>query len=96
MKLGDPIKILWHDGVGVSLYAKGLGRGRFQWPTASGGAVSIGAAQLGYLLEGIYWRNGKKDPRGFSQPVLQPGYTFNLPPDCPNRRDQLSQRVPKL
>ena len=52
---GDLIKILWHDGVGISLYAKRLERGRFQWPTTSGGAVSIGAAQLGYLLEGIDW-----------------------------------------
>ena len=53
----DLIKILWHDGVGISLYAKRLERGRFQWPVTSGGAVSIGAAQLGYLLEGIDWRN---------------------------------------
>ena len=54
---GDLLKILWHDGVGISLYAKRLERGRFQWPATSGGAVSIGAAQLGYLLEGIDWRN---------------------------------------
>lgn len=57
MKSGDLIKILWHDGVGTSLYAKRLERGRFQWPVTSRGAVSIGAAQLGYLLEGIDWRN---------------------------------------
>ena len=44
-------------GLGSSLYAKRLERGRFQWPVTSGGAVSIGAAQLGYLLEGIDWRN---------------------------------------
>ena len=49
---GDLVKILWSDGVGTSLYAKRLERGRFQWPVTSGGAVSIGAAQLGYLLEG--------------------------------------------
>ena len=54
---GDLVKILWSDGVGISLYAKRLERGRFQWPATSGGAVSIGAAQLGYLLEGIDWRN---------------------------------------
>ena len=54
---GDLVKCLWHDGVGISLYAKRLERGRFQWPTTSGGAVSISAAQLGYLLEGIDWRN---------------------------------------
>ena len=49
---GELVKILWHDGVGISLYAKRPERGRFQWPVTSGGAVSIGAAQLGYLLEG--------------------------------------------
>ena len=54
---GDLVKILWSDGVGTSLYAKRLERGRFQWPVTSGGAVSIGAAQLGHLLEGIDWRN---------------------------------------
>ena len=54
---GDLVKILWSDGVGTSLYAKRLERGRFQWPVTSGGAVSISAAQLGYLLEGIDWRN---------------------------------------
>ena len=54
---GDLVKILWHDGIGISLYAKRLERGRFQWPVTSGGAVSISAAQLGYLLEGIDWRN---------------------------------------
>ncbi len=54
---GDLVKILWTDGIGTSLYAKRLERGRFPWPAASGEAVSISAAQLGYLLEGIDWRN---------------------------------------
>jgi transposase len=31
-KRGDLIKILWHDGLGLSLYAKRLERGRFVWP----------------------------------------------------------------
>jgi transposase len=56
-KNGKLIKILWHDGVGMSLYAKRLERGRFIWPTAVDGAVSITSAQLGYMLEGIDWRN---------------------------------------
>ena len=51
------MKILWHDAVGVSLYTKRLERGRFPWPSTVGGAVSISAAQLGYLFEGIDWRN---------------------------------------
>ena len=54
---GDLAKILWHDGIGLSLYGKRLDRGKFVWPSASGGAVSISAAQLAYMLEGIDWRN---------------------------------------
>ena len=62
---GDMIKVLWHDGLGVSHYAKRLERGRFVWPAASlsrgsattGEAVSISAAQLAYMLDGIDWRN---------------------------------------
>ncbi|WP_407121676.1 IS66 family insertion sequence element accessory protein TnpB [Bradyrhizobium sp. STM 3561] len=54
---GDLVKILWHDGLGMSLYAKRLDRGKFIWPSASDGAVSISAAQMAYMLEGIDWRN---------------------------------------
>jgi transposase len=65
---GDLIKILWHDGLGLSLYAKRLERGRFVWPPSVAAsssqprapeelAVSISAAQLAYLLSGIDWRN---------------------------------------
>ncbi len=50
---GDLAKILWHDGIGLSLYAKRPDRGKFIWPSASGGAVSISAAQMAYMLEGI-------------------------------------------
>jgi len=54
---GALIKILWHDGLGMSLYAKRLERGRFIWPSPADGVVAITAAQLGYMLEGIDWRN---------------------------------------
>ena len=58
---GSLIKVLWHDGQGMCLFAKRLERGRFIWPStnARDGAdntVTITAAQLGYLLEGIDWR----------------------------------------
>ena len=56
-KSGKLIKVLWHDGLGMSLYAKRLERGRFIWPTVAGEAMVITAAQLGYMLEGIDWRN---------------------------------------
>src|SRR3981189_512806 len=54
---GDLAKILWHDGIGLSLYAKRLDRGKFIWPSASAGAVSRSAADVAYMLEGIDWRN---------------------------------------
>jgi transposase len=53
---GGLIKIKWHDGQAMCLFAKRLERGRFIWASASAGAVTITAAQLGYLLEGIDWR----------------------------------------
>lgn len=56
-KSGKLIKVLWHDGIGMSLYLKRLEHGRFVWPQTSDGAVVITPAQLGYLLEGIDWRN---------------------------------------
>jgi transposase len=55
-KRGDLIKLIWHDGQGMCLFAKRLERGRFIWPATQGEAVTITAAQLGYLLEGIDWR----------------------------------------
>ena len=55
-KRGDLIKLIWHDGQGMSLFAKRLERGRFIWPATVGEAVTISAAQLGYLLESIDWR----------------------------------------
>ena len=54
---GSLVKVFWHDGIGMSLYAKRLERGRFIWPAAEGGAVSLTSAQLSYLLEGIDWRH---------------------------------------
>jgi transposase len=55
-KRGDLIKVLWYDSQGFCLFAKRLERGRFIWPSASGGTVSLSPAQLSYLLEGIDWR----------------------------------------
>ena len=53
---GDIIKVLWFDGQGLLLLSKRLERGRFVWPQASGGGVSLTPAQLSMLLEGIDWR----------------------------------------
>ena len=50
---GDLIKLLWFDGDGLCLFSKKLERGRFVWPQAEGGKVSLTRAQLSTLLEGI-------------------------------------------
>ena len=57
---GDLVKLLWFDGDGLCLFAKRLERGRFIWPVTTGEPVTITAAQLGYLLEGIDWRRPKR------------------------------------
>lgn len=53
---GDLIKVLFWDGQGLCLFAKRLERGRFIWPQAKDGAVTLTLAQLSMLLEGIDWR----------------------------------------
>ena len=53
---GDLIKLLWWSGDGLCLFAKRLERGRFLWPQAASGTVSLTPAQLAMLLEGIDWR----------------------------------------
>jgi transposase len=62
-KRGGLLKILWYDGQGMCLLAKRLERGRFVWPRTEGDAVTITAAQLGYLLEGIDWRPPQRTDR---------------------------------
>src|SRR3954471_12519367 len=52
-RTGSLVKIIWHDGIGMSLYAKRLEKGRFIWPAAKDGVVSLTASQLACLLEGI-------------------------------------------
>jgi transposase len=64
---GDRIKVLWWDGDGLCLFAKRLERGRFIWPQATAGRVSLSAAQLSMLLEGIDWRH---PVRSFERPML--------------------------
>ena len=62
---GDLIKVLWYDGDGLCLFAKRLERGRFVWPQAASGSVSLTRAQLSMLLEGIDWRRPERtwDPQ---------------------------------
>jgi transposase len=53
---GDIVKCLWFDGDGLCLFSKRLEKGRFIWPKADSGVVSLSRAQLSMLLEGIDWR----------------------------------------
>ena len=57
---GDLLKLVWFDGDGLCLFAKRLERGRFVWPQATSGSVSLTAAQLSMLLEGIDWRRPQR------------------------------------
>jgi transposase len=53
---GDRLKALWWDGGGLCLFAKRLERGRFVWPQAREGAITLTPAQLAMLIEGMDWR----------------------------------------
>jgi len=57
---GDMIKVLWWTGDGMCLLAKRLEKGRFVWPQASSGSVTLSQAQLSMLLEGIDWRRPER------------------------------------
>jgi transposase len=62
-KRGDLIKLLCWDGDGLCLFAKRLERGKFTWPQAMSGTVSLTPAQLSMLMEGIDWR---RSVRGYA------------------------------
>jgi transposase len=57
---GDIVKLLWWDGYSLCLFSKRLERGRFIWPKAESGTVSLSRAQLSMLLEGIDWRRPER------------------------------------
>jgi transposase len=63
---GDMLKVLWWSGDGLCLLAKRLERGRFVWPQANSGSVSLTQAQLSMLLEGIDWRRPERTWRPMS------------------------------
>jgi transposase len=64
---GDVIKLLWHDGDGLCIVHKRLDSGRFVWPKADSGSISLTRAQLAMLCEGIDWRR----PMRTSAPLME-------------------------
>lgn len=57
---GDLVKVLWWTGDDLCLLCRRLERGRFVWPQASEGTVTLTQAQLSMLLEGIDWRRPER------------------------------------
>ncbi|MCR9110852.1 IS66 family insertion sequence element accessory protein TnpB [Marivita sp. XM-24bin2] len=57
---GDLLKIIWWDSQGGCLFTKRLDRGRFVWPAAKEGKVSLSPSQIPMLREGIKWRTLQK------------------------------------
>ena len=87
-KRGDLIKVLWHDGLGLSLYAKRLERGRFLWPSPADGVVAITPAQLGSLLEGIDWERRETDEGQRVQVPYDEGVANHIGPEsCAGSRE---------
>ncbi|WP_376717431.1 IS66 family insertion sequence element accessory protein TnpB [Bradyrhizobium sp. 62B] len=56
-KRADRIKLIFWDGTGLCLFAKGLEEGVFCWPKIENGIMRLSAAELSALLEGLNWRS---------------------------------------
>jgi transposase len=80
-RAGALIKIIWHEGLGMSLYAKRLDRGRFVWPKAQDGAVALTSAQLGYMLEGIDWVRRETGRRQKVKVLCDEGVANHIDPE---------------
>ena len=91
---GDLVKILWHDGLGMSLYAKRLDRGKFIWPSASGGVLSISAAQMAYMLEGIDWVRRETGRRQRVKVPYDEGVANHIDPEsCVHGREDMDEAL---
>ena len=44
---GDLVKLIWHDGVGMSLYTKRLEAGKFIWPASGSGLWPVAGQRSG-------------------------------------------------
>ena len=62
---GDRVKLLYWDGDGYVIVYKRLEEGVFRFPVATAGqaGVSLRAAELAMLLDGVDWQNAKRSHR---------------------------------
>ena len=62
---GDRIKLLYWDSDGFVIVYKRLEAGVFRFPVAAEGqaSVSVRAAELAMLLDGVDWQNAKRSKR---------------------------------
>jgi transposase len=85
---GHLLKILAWDGQGLVLYAKRLERGKFVWPQAKEGVVSLTPAQLSMLTEGIDWVRRETGKRQEVKVHHGEGVAIHTDPEsCANGRE---------
>ncbi|WP_395338414.1 IS66 family insertion sequence element accessory protein TnpB [Ningiella sp. W23] len=57
------MKVLYYHQGGYCLWSKRLERGTFAKVAGNDGKLSLNAAQLQCLIDGIYWQKGKQNKR---------------------------------
>ena len=73
-KRGDRVKLLYWDDDGYVIVYKRLEVGIFRFPTAAEGqaSVTVRAAELAMLLDGVDWQNAKRSKR-YHRPATATG-----------------------
>ena len=64
-KRGDRVKLLYWDEDGFVIIYKRLEQGTFRWPAVTEGqaSVTLRAAELAMLLDGVDWQNARRARR---------------------------------
>jgi transposase len=64
-KRSDRVKLLWWDEDGYVLVYKRLEAGTFRWPVPAAGqaSVTLRAAELAMLLDGVDWHDARRSRR---------------------------------
>ena len=93
-KRGDKIKVLWYSQDGLCLFYKRLSQGKFIWPQAESGTVSLSAAQLSMLLEGIDWVRRETDARQRVKVPHDEGVANRVDPEsCSGIREEVVEAL---